>query len=199
MKGKWSYAVLLLTLAIPVAADNIIEPDAYPAGTDISHLFPDATLSAVNRDTVDPVVFAVAPRVGSWASTGALVFGHATPYDEHWIVNGAPGFRYGALRVDFTPYATRVDVDVIGNDSSDYGLLEAYSAAGVLLGSVQTGQLAEGGVQMLSIGGVGNIGYVIAGGFAADTVCLDHMVWVPEPATACALLLIVAGACRRRG
>ena len=94
-----------------------------------------------------------------------------------------------------------MSLDFIGNDPADYGQLAAYDDAGTLLLSLQTGPLSAGDVETLSIANVGNIGYIVAGGALADTVCLDHMTFIPipEPASLFLLLAGIALQLRRRG
>jgi hypothetical protein len=183
---------------VPLAWAVVVEPDAYPAGTDISNAFPGVTLSTVDSDLGDPRVFALQPPEPYWASTGELVFGHAGDYGVHWVMDTIPGFRYGALRADFSPAAVSFSVDIIGNDASDYGQLNAYDATGNLLLSLQTEDLSAGAVETLSASGVGDISYVIAGGLLTDTVCLDNIVFIPEPGTALLGALALVGLSRRR-
>jgi hypothetical protein len=193
-------AMQLLVL-VPVSwagVIEVIEPDDYPAGTDISTVFPGVTLSTVNSDLGDPRVFALEPDEPNWASTGELVFGHSGDYAVHWVMDTIPTFRYGALRADFSPAALSFSVDIIGNDSLDYGQLDAYDAAGNLLVSLQTGALSAGDVETLNVSDVGDISYVIAGGLLADTVCLDNMRFVPEPETALLGVLGIIVLRRRR-
>jgi hypothetical protein len=180
--------LLLLATASAASADLIIEPDDFPAGTDISQAFPGVTLSTVNSDLGDPTVFSLVPTMPYWASTGERVFGHAGDYPVHWVMDTVPPFRYGALRADFNPPTPFVMLDFIGNDLSDYGQLTAYDAQGTLLASLQTGLLAAGDVETLTVANVGDISYIVAGGLLTNTVCLDHMV-IPEPAT---ILLMAA-------
>jgi hypothetical protein len=192
----------MLLVSAPVASAAVVEPDDYPAGTDISSLLAGVTLSTVNSDLGDPRVFALAPALPYWASTGELVFGHAGDYPVHWVMDTVSPFRYGALRADFSPPAVFLTLDFIGNDPVDYGQLDAYDAAGTLLMSLETGPLSAGTVETLGIDGVGDISYIVAGGRLADTVCLDHMTYyIPEPGAALlsAFGLGVLSALRRRG
>jgi hypothetical protein len=190
--------LLLVTASMAFAeVEVVVEPDDYPAGTEISHLFPGVTLSTVNSDLGDPSVFALVPPKPYWASTGELVFGHAGNYPAHWVMDTVSPFRYGALRADFLPPVQSVTLDFIGNDASDYGQLTAYDAGGTLLASLQTGLLTSGEVEALTVANLGDISYIIAGGLLADTVCLDHMI-IPEPAAALLLLGAAALVGRRR-
>ena len=197
MNRTWTPYILLLSLAVPAVAQWIsIEPDSVPAGTNISQAFAGVALNTVNSDQGAADVFAVVPRVPAWASSGALVFGHVAPYAEHWAGDTDPGFRHGSLRVLFVTPATGVRVDFVGNDVSDYGLLQVYSPERQLLQSLETDLLGEGSIQTLSASDVGEIGYIIAGGMAHDTVCLDNIWYIPEPGGAGLLLIVLAAECR---
>jgi hypothetical protein len=183
---KLLQAAMQLMVLAPLASAEVLEPDDYPSGTDLSNVFPGVTLSTVNSDYGDARVFALQPTEPYWASTGQLVFGHVDPYPVHWVMDTYSPFRYGALRAHFSPAATLFRVDIIGNDSLDYGQLSAFDAAGNLLLSLETGPLAAGDIETLTVSGVGDIAYIYAGGRLTDTVCLDNMYveLAPEPATA---------------
>jgi hypothetical protein len=197
VKSHLLSGLMVVTIASAAFADLVIEPDDYPAGMDLSHVFPGVTLSTVNSDPGNPAVFSLVPTMPYYASTGARVFGHAGDYPVHWVMETVSPFRYGALRADFSVPTPFVTLDFIGNDPSDYGQLTAYDAQGALLASVQTAQLTAGAVETLTVADIGEISYVVAGGLLTSTVCLDHMV-IPEPTS---LVLVVAvGICvaRRR-
>jgi hypothetical protein len=169
-------------LAVAALAGTItVEPDDFPPGADLGSAVPGVVLSTVNTATGNADVTALAPSQANWAATGALVFGHAAPYQAHWVVDTEPVFSYGALRADFLPLATMVSLDFVGNDSSDYGILRAYDAAGMLVEQVETGLLQSGMIETLGVEHPAGIAYVIAGGREADTVCLDHLSFMPIP------------------
>lgn len=185
-----------LVLASAGAATITLDPDAFAANTDISHAFPGVTLSRVNSDDGAPGVLAVVPENPAHASTGGRVFGHVAPFPEHWVHETDPGFRFGALRFDFDQPVSAFAIDVIGNDIDDRGRVAAYDSGGTLLHAVDTGTLGSGTVAHVSIENVGAISYVLAGGWDLETVCLDNASYVPEPATALGVLLVLAA--RRR-
>lgn len=192
-----STLAVCLVLAAAEAATITLDPDGFAANTDISHAFSGVTLSRVNSDDGDASVLAVVPKNPAHASTGSLVFGHVAPFPEHWVHDTAPGFRFGALRFDFDPPVSAFAIDVIGNDIDDLGRVVAYDSGGSLLHAVDTGMLGSGTVAHVSIENVGDISYVIAGGWNLETVCLDNASYVPEPGAALGLLLVLA--MRRRG
>lgn len=181
-----------------VASSQVFDPDMFPAGTDISTAFSGVTLSTVDSDLGDPRVFAQTPKFAKWASTGALVFGHAGEFPEHWVTDTEPGFKYGALRIDLDSPTDFISVDVIGNDlGSDIGVLTALDISGSVLAQVETGVLTSGDVFTLQVSGQGAISSVIVGGKLADTVALDRIV-IPEPAAAVLLAIGSLVSARRR-
>jgi hypothetical protein len=191
-------SLVALALVAGATAETVVEPDAFPAGTDISTAFPGVVLSTVNSVAGDTRVFATAPTRSYWASTGTLVFGHVGPYAEHWVVDTSEAFSYGALRATFNPPAASVTLDLVGNDSSDFGLVSAYDPSGALLTALETSELAAGAVETLTLSWPLGIGYVIAGGAGADTVSLDQLRFVPVPEPAALALLAVGGLIRVR-
>jgi hypothetical protein len=187
-----------LGVATAAATAQVIEPDDFAPGDDISHAFPGVTLSTVSSDHGDPRVFAIEPQEADWASTGVLVFGHFGDYPEHWVTDTFTPFRYGALRVDLDTPTTYFSIDVIGNDLSDAGIMWAFDAGGNLLGEFETGPLTADQVFTLVAEGVGPIRSVVVGGKELDTVALDHIV-IPEPGAGVLLLLALPGLRRRGG
>ncbi|MBW7905506.1 MAG: hypothetical protein LC135_03340 [Phycisphaerae bacterium] len=183
-------------LGSPTARAQVIEPDDFTPGADISQAFPGVTLSTVSSDHGDPRVFAIEPQEADWASTGVLVFGHFGDYPEHWVTDTFTPFRYGALRVDLDTPTTFFSIDVIGNDLSDAGIMWAFDAGGNLLGEFETGPLTADQVFTLVAEGVGPISSVVVGGKELDTVALDHIV-IPEPGAGVLLLFVLRGL--RRG
>ena len=199
------YARLLAFLIVSVtwtaasAAPLIIEPDDFAPGTDISNVVPGVTLSTVSSDLGDSAVFAVEPREADWASTGRLVFGHNGSFPEHWVTDTISPFRYGALRVDIDVDFDVVEVqfDLNGNDSDDIGILEAFAEDGTLLGTFETGLLDADVFETATISSATPIRYLVAGGKQADTITLDRLVLIPEPASLA--LFLFGGLLWRRG
>ena len=74
MKTKLLFAGICLFASVPLATAGLVEPDDFPAGTDISQAFPGVTLSTVDSDLGDPHVFALVPTMPYWASTGVIWF-----------------------------------------------------------------------------------------------------------------------------
>lgn len=200
MSRRMLAVTVLPAVAAAVAmAQTTIEPDHFAPGTDISTATAGVTLRTVSSNHGDARVFAVTPLLPAWASTGALVFGHVDPFKEHWVTDTPSEFQYGALRADFGTPMTRVEIDVVGNDTfGDFGVLRAYDAADALLAGVQSALLGNGVSERLVIDGVGDIAYVIAGGLGTDTVGLDRLHFVPEPGNLCLLALAMPAAARRR-
>lgn len=195
-------AVLILPAWLAHASPRELvefEPDNWAPETDLSYALPGVALSTVASDHGDPRVFSRTPDEPYWASTGMLVFGHTGQYDEHWTLSSPPGFRHGALRVDFDPPVSFVSLDFIGNDASDAGQLSIYDTSGGLLAMLDTQPLAAGDVETLQFECCLEIGFIVAGGLGQDTVCLDRLQFapIPEPTAAWTLLLVLA-TCRMR-
>lgn len=178
-----------LLAASTQAAPLIIEPDDYLPGTDISAIVPGVLLSTVASDHGAPQVLSTAPLVADWASTGDLVFGHGGSFPEHWVTDTVPGYRFGALRADLNlSFAvTEIQFDLNGNDSGDVGLLEAFAGDGTLLGTYETAQLDADSFETATISSATPIAYLIAGGKGTNTITLDRLVLIPEPASAAML------------
>jgi len=165
-----------------------VDPDAFAVGTDISHAFAGVTLSAVGpgRDSPSGAVFAIDPTTGGVesfnASTGSLAFGSD---DGRWPTVWMD-VSFLQLRVDFASPASIVMLDVIGNDSSDFGVLNAYDALDNLLDSAMTAQLGPNSIETLTVTAAGNVAYVVAGGRDGDSsVGLDNLWYdaaIPAPA-----------------
>jgi hypothetical protein len=186
-------AILVLVMAPIVSAaleGKVISADAdgFPNGTDISTVFEGITLSSVGGYT------GLDSRVYAWgdglASTGTIVFANNLPFQRQWYADLAEGF---ALRADFAQPANLVAIDIIGDDSTDYGEFLAYNSSDTLVGYVLSPQLTTGEIfrAIISRGDAFDIAYVIAGGADSteDTVHLDNLKArvIPEPATLCLL------------
>jgi len=179
--------LVLVYLTGGAALAQVIEPDDFAPGTDISTAVPGVVLSTVESDLGDPRVFAIVPREEDWVSTGLLAFGHAPEYEEHWVTDTVTPFRYGALRIDLDAPTSYFSIDVIANDLSDVGILWAYDGQGNLLAELETGPMTADQVVTLQVSGAGPIRSVVVGGKLADTVSLDRIV-IPEPAAALVLI-----------
>jgi hypothetical protein len=166
----------------------VVDPDAFSAGTDISNAFAGVSLSGVgsgwdgttpsNVLSIDPLAHAEPFN----ASTGALVFGHLGLFPSLWMDPGTI-----QLRADFAAGATDVQLDFIGNNSSDFGQLLAYDAGGTLVDSAYTSQLTLSSVETLTVSG--DIAYVVGGGInGASSLGMDNLRFNPIPAPGAILL-----------
>jgi hypothetical protein len=129
---KLSSILLLATAASllhsqPAPAAIIVDPDAFPAGTDITNSFPGITLTT--RDGLAPGTNsrAVTSSTDPLATTGTRVFAH----DSGNTTWGDGTFEF--LRADFAGGATLVSLDFFANDSGgDHNAeLLAFNAANV--------------------------------------------------------------------
>jgi hypothetical protein len=181
---------LALTLSTSIANAILItvDPDDFADGTDISNAFSGITLSAIDGGNNVILTSSVFSQASSLASTGTQVFGHDGIFTQTWA-NGL----VGDLRIDFLQATDFVSIDIIANNGSDPGFLEAYDSSGTLLDSFVTqGDLGSGTSETASISSASaNIAYVIASGLSGNDVGLDNLTYnsatVPEP-TVLALL-----------
>jgi hypothetical protein len=199
-------SVILLSTSVATAI-NTVEPDDYPAGTDISDLFWGVSLSARGNDDWGgggPDVLSVDPSGETLPfdpSTGDLAFGTDDRDYPHLFWGGPADTNHDHyFRADFTvALATDVSIDVIGNDpdnpnsNGDVGILEAYDASDNLLDSAFTGVLFKDDVETLMVSDGGGIAYILAYGMQensilTDTIGLDNMQWTAIPAPGAILL-----------
>jgi len=171
-------ATAVVTSAVAVQAGTIVvvDPDAFASGTNISSAFPGVTLSGPGQS-----ITSVFSYTDFLASTGTQLFG-----------SGDNGVYWGdgsnaGMRIVFAALTNYVSIDIIGNDSSDTGQLQAFSTSDTLLGTYTTGELSTGNVENASISrAVPDIAYAIALGTWRDDVSLDNLRYesvVPEPST----------------
>ncbi|MHC4123133.1 MAG: PEP-CTERM sorting domain-containing protein [Planctomycetota bacterium] len=175
------FAIFIVSSAC--AAVVTIDADGFNSGDNISTAFEGVVLSSVGGYTgLDGLVYAWGD---GYASTGTNVFANSTAFQRQWYVGLTDFF---ALRADFSLLADCVSVDIIGDDTGDYGQLSAYNSSGIMVGYVMTPALEAGEIFTATIDRAGNfdISYIIAGGYetTGDTVHLDNIAAnVPEPIT----------------
>lgn len=147
-----------------------IEPDDFPDGILTSSSSPQVVLTSVGSDADG--------RVGVFndtgTSTGTKNFRGYSRGSQSFISTWSPSSR--RLRATFTNPTTQVQIDVVGATNNSFGRLEAYNAAGQLVGRATSDKLASGQVQTLSLSrGAADIAYVIVGGHANSSVKLDNL------------------------
>jgi hypothetical protein len=196
-------AVVLLSCydSIQVRGSTItVEPDAFSAGTNISALFSGATLSVEDRPGAggEPPISTSIFSMTELSSTGSRGFAFQVDNGE-----GGSGFQgyfvenTELLRVDFGSSVASVWLDIVCDDDSDPGILEAYDSAGHLLQRVQTlGAVGYGLYETASIlRPSADIAYVFAAGYGSNGARLDNLRFsadvAPEPS---ALVLLCVGA-----
>ena len=195
---KMTASCLILVLAgaaEAMAAPYVIEPDDYPDRTVLNTILPEVILSVLNEAN-EPLPFYVTANVDGQglAPTGDSVFGRAnvTFWNHH-----------GRLKMAFLTVVTSVSLDFAGGAAvePETGQLEVYDAADRLLETYVTGPCGFGEAETMAVTRpAGDIAYAIAyvaegnGTFGR----LDHLTFVPEPATMSLLGLGLALVCRRR-
>lgn len=195
-------AAVIMTAGSISANAATVDPDAFAAGTVLDNAFAGVTLSIVGDgfgSADGSSVIAIDPSAESAepfsSSTGSLSFGHTSANSFPHLFR-EPGFK--ALRADFSGGASSVSIDFISNDSADTGLLQAFSATDVLLGTYTTASLGFSAFETMTLSGIGNISYILASGDSgASSGGLDNLSFVsaaiPLPAAGWLLLGAVGG------
>jgi len=207
-------SVVLLSTSVATALVTV-DPDAYPAGTNISTKFWAVTLSSRGNgwnmpSTDKPIgrIISIDPTglpMDFEPSTGDLAFGTKDRDYPHLFW----GKNQLHFRADFAVLATEVRLDFIGNSiyNSDVGELWAYDSGGSVVDHTATGVLWKNDVETLTVSDAGGIAYIIAYGLYhnadySDTLGLDNMQWEPIPAPGAILLgsigIGIVGWLRRR-
>jgi hypothetical protein len=184
-------AILAVMLALLLCRTNgaeaviVVEPDAFSAESNISNAFDGVTLSALGSTPVTSSVFS---KTCTFSSTGTRVFGHDGQWDIYWGLVSGVSFD-ASLRADFDSLANFVSIDFVLNDAYDPGVLQAFNSMGLLLETITTpGTSGTGSVETATINrATPDIAYVIANAPEGTDIHIDHLVFVPEPATICLL------------
>ncbi len=190
------FMMIVITGATARADFVSVDPDGFAHKADISHAFAGVTLSVVSLTEAvpDSRVFALDPTNDLLASTGDRNFGwvrrSGTSFSDYWTTTDASEDPANLLRADFDAPVDAVSIDVIGNNHSDFGFLEAFDSSNTSLGRVESGQLTfVGDFETLTVWANDSISYIIAGGIDDQTVRLDHLQYIPAPGSA-ALVVI---------
>ena len=150
--------------------DEVLEPDDFGNGQDVSTVDPNVTLTEVDNSNnpTGGIVSAFDVGAGS-ASTGTQTFvGNFTTW-------GA--FIPARLRMDFNVEVTSVSIDAIGADVlGDVGQLEIYDAGDTLLDTYTTANLLAGTAETMTLNSVAPIAYAVAyAPLGFDTIYLDNL------------------------
>jgi len=166
--------LLLLLITSATEASVILDADGSANGTDISNKTTGITASAVGILPANSSVFAVTS--GS-TSTGSEVLGWFNTIYFTTLNGGNVAFRF-----DFSPGASQVWIDIIGNNESSAGdaTLTAYDSSNAVLGTDSTSGLGINQIDTLTFAGA--IDHFTVTGNSAN---VDHLVvnLVPEPAS----------------
>jgi Carboxypeptidase regulatory-like domain/Dockerin type I domain len=157
---------------------STIEPDSYPEGQLASNFSNLLTLTSTGSDA-DGRVGVFTDTANSTGTKNFRAFSKAAQsYLSVWTASSR------RLQINFASPTSVVEIDAIGAANIAYGRLEAYNAAGQLLGRYTTSQLSSGGVERMSISrGTADIAYAIASGHTVGNVRLDNLRFGPETTT----------------
>lgn len=158
----------------PLNLRKTVEPDDYPDGQLASNFHPDLILSAVGTDADGRVgVFA-----DSVTSTGSKNFRGFSRSSQSYLSSWNSQSR--KLEITFSSPTGVVSIDAIGTSLDSYGRLDAYNAAGELVGRYTSSPLGLGDVETLNLTRVqADIARVIVGGHANSSVRLDNLQFGP--------------------
>ena len=156
-----------------------VEPDLFPAGTDIRNSYPGVILSVNGHPSASVFSGVEGGCGGICASTGTRVFG-SDAY-SHWQ------FGLAEFRADFASPTDLVSIDFVGVDDGNVKA-EIYDLDGILLASFLTHLAAEGDNATATFNrSTADIAYILAGGVPGEGVSLDNLMFsvseVPVPAT----------------
>lgn len=153
------------TQTFPTRIDVTVEPDDYAAGTVLNTIQSGVTLSTVGPSATSSDVTSVN---SSWTSTGSRAFGNQNGY-------GWYGTSF-VLRADFDSPVSQVELDLISDDSSDYGYLEAYNSLNELLVQYATANLGTGVFETMTVRRAqSDIAYILAAGTSGQIAGLDNL------------------------
>jgi PEP-CTERM motif len=213
--GLWIFYTLFsvffaLTFERSAAAGIVIvEPDAFPSGTDLTHVFPGVTLSVDPTNVVGKPptkIISANGTVGGYCcnpsppTTGTQVFGQdPDPFPGLQKFNED---EFGMFRADFSSFTDYVQIDMIFDDD-DVGILRAFDAGGSLLDFLIVSGAGDqrDGLPPYVTGVISrpipDIAYITVGGLGREGDLLDNMrfnlIEAPEPTTLSILALGLAG------
>ncbi|MCH8270450.1 MAG: hypothetical protein IH985_04465 [Planctomycetes bacterium] len=187
MKNLMTVTIAVLGVAgCAIAGPVNIDPDAFAAGTTLTSAFAAATLTSNQIGANVQFLSATNDIIGrnpsaqpvgqiSTPSTGVLSFA--------WNESAGGNQRFTEwaeivmrFRADFSANANSVSIDILGNNSFDFGYLEAYRSDNTLIQRVNSANVTAGNFQTLTINsGTFNIAYIISSGIGGETVGLDNL------------------------
>lgn len=191
-------ACLLFGLAGPVRGANVIEPDDYTTGTDLSDMLADTGVTLEVLDSMNqPYTLFHVTAVGA-DTTYTRIDGFL---GERLFAHAGVGFFNDTRRfsASFAFDVSIATINVASGWSNSVIRMDAFGPDGVLIDSDQTDPLGLGYCDTLTVDGAG-IRQVIVhtpadqGNFAR----LDHFTYVPEPASATLLAIAGSAALLRR-
>jgi hypothetical protein len=153
-----------------------VEPSdpSFGEGTVLNTISPGVTITGVGSDTLNTQVTARSSFF--FPSAGRVFYSNA-------VSTGSPQELWNwarKLRVDFATPVTTVSIRALSSGIPSIGRLEAYDAAGNLLGRYTTATLTANKSELMSISRpTAEIAYVVAYGHASTEVVLDGLTFGP--------------------
>jgi hypothetical protein len=155
-----------------------IEPDNLPEGVLANDFSPHVILTAVGSDT-DGRIGVFTDVVTSTGSKNFRVFSRGSQTFVSGFNNSSRQFQ-----ATFSQPTGMVMIDVIGSTNNSRGRLEAFNAAGELVGRTTSEALASGQFETLTITrGAADIAYIRVGGHGNSNIKLDNLRLGPEAST----------------
>ena len=162
-----------------IAGNFVHDPDdSFGSGAYLFDAHPWVDLSAIGSAVVNPGVFAQ-QKTSDESSTGIHVFAHRATggSNTYWLED------LRDLRMDFLAPTKSVAIDMVAKlgDSRDYGRLDVFNTAGVLLESKVSSDLADGAFETVTITrSQADIAYAVAAGAGGQNVRLDNLRFTSE-------------------
>ena len=152
--------------------NGVLEPDDHAAGNSLLSVGSGVTVTAVGTNVRSGSVVSF---TNNFQSTGASGFGVNGNY--YWS-----SISQLALRADFDSPVNEVKIDFIADDSSDYGILQAYDSSNTLLAEYTTANLGTYAYETMRVNRTqSDIAYVLASGLNGQTGGLDNLRYATDP------------------
>ena len=152
--------------------NGVLEPDDHASGASLLNAGEGVILTAVGSSSQGRSVVSYSSSIKSTGTSGFGINGR-----NSWI-----SISQLALRADFDSPVNGVKIDFIADDSSDYGILQAYDVNNTLLAEYTTANLSTFAYETMEVNRVqGDIAYILASGLNGQTGGLDNLRYETDP------------------